>query len=221
MNKQQRIFEFASGYSVAVKPGYDNRMIGLLMSAWDSEHPAPKQPEPTEVEEKIKGGGIRRRKLFQEPNYLAALAQHRIDVANHETARAEAQTKLILSAGIDPASLDMGLIERARQALENQYGTRGEDDDILFYLNLVGDSGAGKPGDEDYRPNELFELIRFISLEKGPPGALVQHLLMTTFQNEDNQPENGAVPGYLGNESAAGDPAKADPAGTVDADSGS
>ena len=211
MNKQQRIFEFASGYSVAVKPGYDNRMIGLLMSAWDDANPAPPAPEPMEVEEKIKGG-TRKRKLLNDPDYLAALAQHRLEVAAHEAARAEAQTKLILQEGIDASSIDTGLIERARKALEKQYGTRGEDDNVLFYLNLVGDSGAGKPGDEDYRPNELFELIRFISLEKGPPGALVQHLLMTTFQDDDPEQENESVSGHLGSGTAAGDSAQADPA---------
>lgn len=219
MNKQ-RIFEFASGYSVAIKADYNPRKVGVLTSAWNDENPEPKTPQPPEVEEKIKGG-TRKRKLYQDPQYLSDLVQHQQSLLDHENRRNQFQTKLILQHAIDPDSLNWDLIERARNALHEQYGTRGEDNDVMFYLNLVGDSGTGKPGDKDYRPNELFALIRFISEEKGPAGALVQHLLMTTFQDDDSGPQNGTVSGYLGGQSPTGTTPEADPAGTSNPNSSS
>lgn len=203
MKTQQRIFEFASGYTVGVKPGYDSRMIGLLMSAWDDLNPPPDPPVPPEVEERIKNGAMRKRKLFNDPEYLAKIVLHQEALAEHSDRRSVEQTKQILMHGVDPESIDLALVERSRDELEQRYGVRGQEDDVIFYLNLVGDSGRGKPGDEDYRPNELFELIRFISLEKGPPGALVQHLLMTTFQDDNIQQETGSVSGHLGDSPSA------------------
>ena len=218
--KKQRIFEgFSSGYTVAVRTDYDNRMIGLLMSAWDDAHKLPAEPQPRDVEEKVKGG-TRKRKLLNEPNYLAALQQWEVDKLNHAAERAEYQTRLVLQHGIDPESIDMGLVTRARARLEELYDTPGEENDIIFYLNLIGDAGQGKPGDEDYRPNELFELLRFISLEKGAPGALVSHLLLTTFQNEDTEQEDGPVSRHLGSPATAGSQTKASPARTPNADTG-
>lgn len=215
MEKQQRIFEgFASGYTCAVKTDYDNRVIGLLMSAWDDENPAPATPQPLEVEEKVKGG-TRKRKLLQDPDYLAALQRHKGDLIDRENRRSAAQTRLILLEGIDPTSIDMDLVARGREVLEKRYGTRGENNDVLFYLNLIGDPGQGKPGDKDYRPNELFELIRFIGAERGAPGALVQHLLLSTFQDDDLQSQNGTVSGYLGGQPAARDSAETDSTATL------
>ena len=218
--RNKRIFDkFASGYTVAINPSYDNRMIGILMSAWDDRNPVPQEPQPLEVTEKVKGG-TRKRKLLNDPEYLEKLTIWRNEVAERDARRATAQTDLVLKEAIDPESIDMALVERARNALEARYGTRGEDNDVMFFLNIIGDSGHGKPGESDYRPNELFELLRFISQEQGPPGALVEHLLKTTFQNDDTEQADGAVSGYLGIPTATGSETGIDSAGTLNTDSG-
>lgn len=183
----QKIFKFRSGYSIAMNPDYSARMVGVLSSAWESDNP---KPEPNVRIDKVKGG-TREVKLTNTVEFQNALAQW-------QNARDAFQNETLLKLALDAHSIDKEIVEEARQAMFEEYGTRGEDDDLKFYLNLVGDPGYGSPEDDDYVPNEIFDLMRFISDEKGPSGALVEHLLKKKFRHTDLQQENGRVSVDLG-----------------------
>lgn len=189
----KKVFTFRSGYTIAMSPDYSARMVGVLTSAWESDNP---KPEPNIRIDKVKGG-TREVKLTNTVEYQHAIAQW-------QSARDAHQNETLLKLALDKSSIDMEVVEEARQAMFEEYGTRGEEDDLKFYLNLVGDPGYGSPEDDDYSPNEIFDLMRFISDERGTSGALVEHLLKKKFRNGNLQQENGALSIDMGSSTESG-----------------
>ena len=206
---KNRIYTFKSGYTVGVLSTYNEAILNLAVQGWISENPIPEAPIQTV---KAKGGATRDIRITNDPNYQDQLM---IWQSLQENYRATAKMRL----AIDPDSIDKNVITQARQKMES-FGLKAETDDVKFYLSLVADPGNGRPGDPDYRPAEIPLLNDFIDEKKGPPGALIEHLLRTTFRNQDTEPQNAGVSGHMGSatetESDAGD----DTGGAADADSG-
>lgn len=206
---KNRIYKFKSGYTVGVLPTYNEAILNLAVQGWISENPIPEAPIQTV---KARGGTTRDIRLTNDPVYQDQLM---IWQSLQENYRATAKMRL----AIDPESIDKNVVTQARQKMES-FGLKAETDDVKFYLSLVSDPGNGRPGDADYRPAEIPLLNDFIDEKKGPPGALIEHLLRTTFRNQNPEPQNAGVSGYMGSATEAQIDAGDDTGGAADADSG-
>ena len=206
---KNRIYKFKSGYTVGVLPTYNEAILNLAVQGWIAENPIPEAPIQTV---KAKGGTTRDIRLTNDPVYQDQLM---IWQSLQENYRATAKMRL----AIDPDSIDKNVVTQARQRMES-FGLKAETDDVKFYLSLVSDPGNGRPAAADYRPAEIPLLNDFIDEKKGPPGALIEHLLRTTFRNQDTEPQNAGVSGHMGSSTEAESDAGDDAGGKADSDSG-
>lgn len=204
---KNRIYTFKSGYTVGVLPTYNEAILNLAVQGWIAENPIPEAPIQTV---KAKGGATREIRVTNDPNYQDQLM---IWQSLQENYRATAKMRL----AIDPDSIDKNVITQARQKMES-FGLKAETDDVKFYLSLVADPGNGRPGDGDYRPAEMPLLNDFIDEKKGPSGALIEHLLRTTFRNQNPEPANTGISGHLGSATEAQSQAGDDTSGEADPD---
>lgn len=206
---KNRIYTFKSGYTVGVLPTYNEAILNLAVQGWISENPIPEAPIQTV---RAKGGTTRDIRLTNDPAYQDQLM---IWQSLQENYRATAKMRL----AIDPDSVDKNVITQARQKMES-IGLKVETDDVKLYLSLVSDPGNGRPGDGDYRPAEIPLLNDFIDEKKGPSGALIEHLLRTTFRNQNPEPANTGISGHLGSTAETQSQAGDDTGGAADPDSG-
>lgn len=206
---KNRIYTFKSGYTVGVLPTYNEAILNLAVQGWISENPIPEAPIQTV---KAKGGATRDIRITNDPGYQEQLM---IWQSLQENYRATAKTRL----AIDPDSIDKNVVAQARQKMES-FGLKAETDDVKFYLSLVADPGNGRPGDAGYRPAEMPLLNDFIDEKKGPSGALIEHLLRTTFRNQNYEPADAGIPGYLGSTAETQGQSGNDTSGETDTDTG-
>lgn len=182
---QKRIFNFKSGYTIAIRPEYSPALIDAMVRGWAEDNP---QPEPPTQTVKVKGGTTER-PLVNSP-------QHQENLQVWAGMMQAYRNEMTIRLAFDPASIDRSIVDNARAKMA-EFGGKGTADDVSFYLELVTNPGKGQPGDPDYEPNEMEELARFALGERGPSGALIEHLLKTTFQNGLAGKENGEIRGHL------------------------
>lgn len=172
-----RIYTFKSGYPVTVRATYSAGLLNVHMAGWKELNPIPNKEDFMDVQEVKAKGGTREIKTLRQAEYQTAMMLWQVLFENEKATRR-------IELAIDPEPIDKDLLAKARAALAEQ-GLESEKNDVLFYLSLVAHNGRGEPGDADYEVSEMTLLNRFIDEEKGPPSALIEHLMRTTFRNAD------------------------------------
>lgn len=209
--RKRRVFDqFKSGYTIAIFEDYNTDLIDLAMQGWMEQNPYPKQEDFTTIETvRAKGGTTREIKHFDQNGYNS-------QINIWLTMRENFKSDLRLQWAVDRESIDQSVLSQARERME-EMGLPYPKDDVKFYLQLIADKGHGVPGDEDYRPNEVGILNSWIDEKKGPPGALIEHLMKTRFQNGMVHSQESGVRGHLGSAAEAETESTVEGSGEVDA----
>lgn len=201
-----RIFTFKSGYTIGVKAEYMQIYLDAAMQGWQAEHPIPEMPKVPMQKVKAKGGFREIQNPF-DAQYLAEMETWKENIQLWQAMFEKEKASRKVELAIDPTSIDTNVVKNARKEFDSR-GWHAEPDDVKFYLNLVADMGRGSEGDKDFRISEIVLLNRFIDEEKGPPGALIEHLLRTTFRNSSLEQKAESTRINLGSSSETGETAE-------------
>lgn len=213
-----RIFKFKNGYTVAIRGDYMPVFLDVAMNAWTQEHPLPEMPKVPKKEVPAKGGT----RLLDQPfdkQYLADLAEWKENASLWQSMFGREQALQRIRLAIVPDSIDLNVVAQMRAAYEAQ-GWISDPDDVKFYLNCVADPGYGVEGEKGFVLPEITLLIREIDKIQGPPGALVDHLLRTTFRNGNVEQQAEETRKHLGTSAESGSKPPSKTSRAVDADTG-
>lgn len=170
-----RVFNFKSGYKIAVRDDYDPRFYQLTRESYREDNPPP-EPPLIEKQVPVKGGTKTiTRSDYQDETYLRAYAIWEMQMysTNSDT---------LLDMAIEPTSIDMEVVEAGRTwAAQNGIGVPRND--IQAYLRFVVTPAT--PGKED--DSELLKFYRWLNELGGPSEALVQQFINSFRGNGSGQ----------------------------------